>query len=218
MAFAKAIGSNSVKDYSTRDKSVFAIKEVLPKGFSKRRGTACAVKKQSSGYLEYYLVTARGVVERSNIVADRYCRQYQDHVKDLRHRIKLFHDLSEERDNFCFYKLDKKPDFCVGLVKLSTKLEFKSRLTKSSLSAYTFVDSHVIQLHFKYNAGKHELEGFEAAGRQLEMTDAVGAPIIAELKIEDKVENVVIGILGKQPNNDIIFPMFFTNTVLGKYS
>lgn len=202
--FGKALGGPA--DYTTRNKSLYAVREALSEGIVNRKGTACAVEKNRNGSSDYYLLTWCGVVgqkriDEKKIVADRYCSQYPDHKAN--HRIEVLKVL--EKGDFTFVCVEKKPEFCVRLVDNYQDDE------RSSFSAFTFSGSNVVRLEFvySYDKGKYEVSMIDG---ELEKTTAVGSPIIVEVNREF----FCVGVLGILATKEL-FPVFLTKSTLGEY-
>ena len=173
--YGKALGSQ--KNYSGRNKSLYAVTEVLPGG-TKQTTVACAVKEKRNKK-KYQLMTWRKAEQNDaqDIIADRYCSQYSEHLK--KHRIEF--DSPLEGTGLTFIPLKDKPDKHLKLVGQDMLNESDRELIKQGFSAYMFIERAVVQLDFKRSQGKYKLTKINPDQQEFDEMSAIGAPIIMDL-------------------------------------
>ena len=177
-------------DHSVRNKSLYAVTEVLP-GDTRRTTVACTVKEERNKK-KYQLMTWRKAEQNDarEITADRYCSQYPKHAK--KHRKKI--DSPLEGTGLTFITLKDKPDEHLKLIGQDMLNEPEKELIKQGFSAYTFVEGAVVQLDFKRSRGKYKLSKIDPDQQGFKEMSAIGAPIIFDL-FRAK-EDIVIGVVG----------------------
>ena len=198
--FGKVLGST--KNYTTRNKSIYAVKEVIPEQECKRVGTACAVKDKTGYYLVTWCQSAQAMT------ADRY----QKH--EAKHSINIDNPL--EDNGLSYIPLKCKPEKYLNLIdqKLS---QADLKLLQAGFSAYTFIEGVVVQLEFKWKRRKLEYDLIKIEPKQSELQQhleyAVGAPIIVELGTGRK--DTVVGVLGLSASDELV-PVFHKKAGIGK--
>ena len=198
--FGQALGST--KNYTTRYKSIYAVKEVIPGQEGKRVGTACAVKDKTGYYLVTWCQSAQAMT------ADRY----QKH--EAKHSINIDNPL--EDNGLSYIPLKCKPEKYLNLIdqKLS---QADLKLLQAGFSAYTFIEGVVVQLEFKWKRRKLEYDLIKIEPKQSELQQhleyAVGAPIIVELGTGRK--DTVVGVLGLSASDELV-PVFHKKAGIGK--
>ena len=204
--WGKALGST--KNYTTRYKSIYAVKEVIPGQEGERVGTACAVKDKTG----YYLVTWCQVGQdgAQAVTADRY----QGHK--AKHSINIDNPL--EDSGLSYIPLKCKPEKYLKLIDQKLSQEDLQQLQAGFL-AYTFIEGVVIELEFKWNCRKLEYDLKKIEPKQSELDaqhlrdDAVGAPIIVELGTGRK--DTVVGVLGISASHELV-PVFHKEAGISK--
>ena len=202
--FGKVLGST--KNYTTRNKSIYAVKEVIPEQECKRVGTACAVKDKTG----YYLVTwcQDGQDGAQAMTADRY------QGPKAKHNINI--DNPVEDNGLSYIPLKCKPEKYLKLIDQKLSQEDLQRLQASFL-AYTFIEGVVIKLEFKWNCRKLEYDLIKIEPKRSELEQhlryAVGAPIIVELGTGRK--DTVVGVLGLSASDELV-PVFHKKAGIGK--
>ena len=186
--YGKALGTP--KNYSDRNKSLYAVTEVLPGG-TKQTTVACAVKEKRNEK-KYQLMTWRKAEQNDaqDITADRYCSQYSEHLK--KHRIEF--DSPLEGTGLTFIPLKDKPDEHFKLVGQDMLKESDRELIKQGFSAYMFIERAVVQLDFKRSRGKYKLTKVNPDQQGFQEMSAIGAPVIIEFGRSK--EDIVIGVVG----------------------
>ena len=207
--FGQALGST--KNYTGRNKCIYAVKEVTRQGQEgKRVGTACAVKKKTRDTEEYHLVTWCQVGQDG--AQARTADRYQKH--EAKHSINIDNPL--EDNGLSYIPLKCKPEKYLKLMDQKLSQADLQRL-QAGFSAYTFIEGVVVQLEFKWNRRKHEYDLIKIEPKQSELQQhlwyAVGAPIIVELGKERK--DTVVGVLGISSSDDLI-PVFHKGAGIGK--
>ena len=202
--FGKALGST--KNYTTRNESIYAVKEIIPGQEGKRVGTACAVKDKTG----YYLVTWCQVGQdgAQAVTADRY----QKH--EAKHSINI--DNPVEDNGLSYIPLKCKPEKYLTLIDQKLSQE-DLKLLQAGFSAHTFIEGVVIELEFKWNRRKLEYDLIKIEPKQSELQQhleyAVGAPIIVELGTGRK--DTVVGVLGLSASDELV-PVFHKEAGIGK--
>ena len=198
--FGKVLGST--KNYTTRNKSIYAVKEVIPGQEGKRVGTACTVKDKTGYYLVTWCQSAQAMS------ADRYqgCK--------AKHSINIDNPL--EDSGLSYIPLKCKPEKYLNVIdqKLS---QADMKLLQATFSAYTFIERVVVQLEFKWKRRKLEYDLIKIEPKQSELQQhleyAVGAPIIVELGTGRK--DTVVGVLGLSASDELV-PVFHKEAGIGK--
>ena len=198
--FGQALGST--KNYTTRNKSIYAVKEVIPGQEGKRVGTACAVKDKTG----YYLVT--------------WCQSAQAMTADCYQGCKAKHSINIdnplEDSGLSYIPLKCKPEKYLNVIDQKLP-QADMKLLQATFSAYTFIERVVVQLEFKWKRRKLEYDLIKIEPKQSELQQhleyAVGAPIIVELGTGRK--DTVVGVLGLSASDELV-PVFHKEAGIGK--
>ena len=192
-------------DYKTECyKAIYSVSEYNQSCLNPK-GKACAVNTRDS----QFLVTSRDAVAQSpdadskEIVVDRFCSKYPDHIKT--HRYKVLN--IQERGDLTIIKVKEelKPS-------LSVLEDEHDKNVPRNFRVFTFSGKECFAVEFIYDSKKrmHKMKSYPIEGDPKDM-DLIGSPII----VEREGKCLVVGVLGRR--NGKLAPTFITGALFREY-